>query len=69
MTPEQIMFGFNFILKAKLEKSPDFWNIIVPMVKKQLATLDRQTTKALYSAIEGAGYGYLQDNEFWELVE
>jgi len=69
MTPEQIMFGFNFIAKNGLEKSPDFWNIIVPMVKKQLATLDRQTTLAMFNAIEGASSMFLQDNEFWEIME
>jgi len=41
MTPEQIMFGFNFIAKHNTERTPEFWNVIVPMVKKQLATLDR----------------------------
>lgn len=69
MTDKQIMYGFHFIAMQKLEKSPDFWNIIVPLVKKQLKTLDRQTTPALLKAIEGAAGMYLQDNEFWELVE
>ena len=39
------------------------------MVKKQLATLDRETTKALVAGIEGAAMGYIQDNELWEIVE
>ena len=41
MTPEQIMFGFRMICMQGLDKTPDFWNIIVPMVKKQASTLDR----------------------------
>ena len=41
MTPEQIMYGFNFIAQHDLERSPDFWDLIVPMVKKQIKTLDR----------------------------
>jgi hypothetical protein len=53
----------------KLQKSPEFWEEIVPMVKKQVATLDRQTWKSLYIAVEGASGMYLQDNEFWEAVE
>ena len=69
MTPEQIMFGFRFICDNKLEKSPEFWNVIVPMVKKQLATLDRQTVASIHCCIQGASLGYLQDNELWELVE
>lgn len=69
MTPEQIMYGFRYIMCNRLEKNDQFWNLIVPMVKKQMATLDRQTIKSLLSAIEGASAGYLQDNEFWEIVE
>ena len=69
MTPEQIVYGFRYILCNKLEKNEDFWNVILPMVKKQMATLDRQTCRSLLSAIEGAAAGYLQDNEFWEIVE
>ena len=69
MTPEQISYGFRVIALGQLEKTPDFWKIIIPQVKKQLSTLDRQTIKALYLAIEAAAGMYLQDNEFWEIVE
>ena len=69
MTDRQIMYGFHFIGMNKLEKTPEFWNEIVPMVKNQIKTLDRETWKALYMAVEGAAGMYLQDNEFWEAVE
>ena len=59
MTPEQIVFGFNFICTQGLDRTPDFWNIIVPMVKKQLTTLDRNTIRSLKMAIDGAAIGYL----------
>ena len=59
MTPEQIAHGFWFIAVNKLEKTPDFWNYIIPLVKKQMLTLDRQTTSALFRAIEGAAGMYL----------
>jgi hypothetical protein len=59
MTDKQIMFGFHFIAMNKLEKTPDFWDTILPLVKKQLKTLDRQTCPALYTAIEGAAGMYL----------
>ena len=36
MTPEQIAFGFRQIAANKLEKSPDFWNVLLPIVKKQM---------------------------------
>ena len=69
LLPEQIMFSFQFIMEHKLEKNPDFWNFLVPLVKKQMTTLDRQTVRSLYDAISGASIGFLQDNEFWEIVE
>ena len=43
--------------------------MIVPTVKSQLATLDRDCIKTLYNFIDAASYMQLQDNEFWELVE
>ena len=51
MTPEQIMYGFNFIAQNDLERSPEFWDEIVPAVKTQIKALDRQTTKAMMTAI------------------
>ena len=69
MTPEQIAFGFRSVAMHKLEKSPEFWNIILPIVKKQMTTLDRQTVRSLLMSIEAASAMYLQDNEFWEIVE
>ena len=54
LLPEQIMFSFQFIMEHKLEKNPDFWNFLVPLVKKQMTTLDRQTVRSLYDAISGA---------------
>ena len=69
MTDFQISYGFWFIGMNRLERTPDFWNEIVPLVKTQLATLDRNCTKSLFHFIEGASAMTLQDNEFWELVE
>ena len=69
MTPEQIMFGFNKIACHGLERDQDLWKLIIPLVKKQMTTLDRQTVKSLFLAIDGAQAMRLQDNEFWEIVE
>ena len=63
------MYGFNFIAMNRLEKTPEFWDVILPKVKEQLKGLDRQTCPALFRAIEGGAGMYLQDNEFWELIE
>ena len=69
MTDFQIAYAFWMIGKNQLERNEDFWNIILPTVKRQLATLDRNCIKSLYHFIEGASAMTLQDNEFWELVE
>ena len=34
MTPEQIMYGFHIIADHGLEKTPEFWSLVVPLVKK-----------------------------------
>ena len=69
MTPEQIMFGFRRIALFGLERDEDFWKVIVPKVKLQMTTLDRETIKPLLMGIESAALMTLQDNEFWETVE
>ena len=63
------MYSFQFIMIHKLDKNEDFWNFLVPLVKKQMTTLDRNTIRSLFDAINGASQGFLQDNEFWEIVE
>ena len=69
MTPEQIMYGFEAIAKHRMENTQDFWELIIPTVKKQIETLDRQTCPALLMAIRAASVMYLHDNEFWGLVD
>ena len=51
MTDNQIAYGFWFIAHNKLDKTPEFWQVIVPMVKKQLPTLDRNCVKSLVKFI------------------
>lgn len=69
MTDRQIMYGFNYICMNNLDKNEQFWNDIVPLVKKQLETLDRETCRSFYMAVEGAAGMWLQDDEFWKIVE
>ena len=69
MTDFQIAYAFWMIGKNQLERNDEFWNLILPTVKSQLSTLDRNCVKSLYHFIEGASAMTLQDNEFWELVE
>ena len=54
MTDTQIAYAFRYIAKNQLEKTPDFWSVIVPAVKKQLQTVDRNCTRSLINFIEGA---------------
>lgn len=54
MTDNQIAYGFWYIAKDGLEKSPEFWSVIIPMVKTQIATLDRNCTNSINKFIEAA---------------
>ena len=69
MTDYQISYAFWMIGKNQLDRTPEFWSVVLPLVKTQLAKLDRNCTKSLFHFIEGASAMTLQDNEFWELVE
>ncbi len=69
MTDFQIAYAFWMIGKNQLERSEEFWSLILPTVKTQLSKLDRNCVKSLYHFIEGASAMTLQDNEFWEIVE
>ena len=63
------MYGFKKIAENNLERDEGLWKTIIPMVKKQMSTLDRTTVRALMMAIRGAASMRLQDNELWEIVE
>ncbi len=54
LTDFQIAYAFWMIGKNQLERSPEFWELILPTVKTQLGKLDRNCTKALIHFIEGA---------------
>ena len=47
LTDFQIGYAFEDIAIHKVELTPEFWNIILPRVKEQVATLDRQCTQSL----------------------
>lgn len=56
MTDKQIAYAFQYIAKNKLEKTEEFWSLIIPTVKKQLATLDRNCIASLFTMIDAAAY-------------
>ena len=69
MTDKQIMYAFHWIAQNKLEKTQDFWNYLIPLVKTQMKGLDKHTCPSFYKGVEAAALMQLQDNEFWEIVE
>ena len=69
LTDFQIAYAFEDIAIDNLERTPEFWNVILPRVKQQVPTLDRQCTQALSKIISAAGHMQLQDNELWEALE
>ena len=69
LTDSQIAYAFYDIAVDGHIRTEDFWNVILPRVKEQCATLDRQCTPSLLHIIQGAGEMQLQDNELWETLE
>ena len=69
LTVEMIAYGLNRVAYFNSDKNENFWNVVLPRVKKQLSTMDRYCATTLYSIIESAGHLQIQDNEFWEIVE
>ena len=55
LTDFQIAYAFYDIALDNHERTPEFWNVILPRVKEQVATLDRQCTPSLLHVIQGAG--------------
>jgi hypothetical protein len=51
MTDMQIMYGFHYIATNRLEKTPEFWSVILPLVKEQMQGLDSQTPGALMHGV------------------
>ena len=54
LTDFQIAYAFWDISACNLERLPEYWNIILPRVKEQIPTLDRNCTQALLNIIDGA---------------
>ena len=78
LTVDHIAFSFQrigkyyfliFIGTQNWDRGDEFYETILPRVKSQMKTLDRNCVRSLYKIIEGAAAMRLQDNEFWEIVE
>ena len=51
------------------DRGEEFYQVILPRVKEQMKTLDRDAIRSLSMIIKGAAAMRLQDNEFWEIAE
>ena len=47
LTDVQMAYGFWAVGANQLGKSEEFWSVIYPAVKKQIATLDRNCVRSL----------------------
>lgn len=65
----QIGYAFMDIAMNNYIRNEFFWNTILPKVKQQIPTLDRECTQSLWMCISAAGQMQLQDNELWEALE
>ena len=55
LTDFQVGYSFDDIAVHKIQRTPEFWNVILPRVKETVATLDRDCTQSLGQIISGAG--------------
>ena len=62
ITDYQIAYAFEDIASNGLVITSEFWNVILPRVREQVTTLDRQCTASMMNIIAGAGQLQLQDN-------
>uniref|UniRef100_A0A7S3FUP7 Uncharacterized protein n=1 Tax=Strombidium rassoulzadegani TaxID=1082188 RepID=A0A7S3FUP7_9SPIT len=69
LTDFQIAYAFEDIADNGLLITSEFWTVILPKVREQVLTLDRQCTASLMNIIAGAGQMQLQDNQLWEALE
>ena len=55
LTDFQIGYAFRDIAIDNLERLPPFWEVILPRVKEQVNTLNRECTPAFLHIVQGAG--------------
>tara|TARA_B110000285_G_C14906159_1_gene505652 strand:+ start:339 stop:503 length:165 start_codon:yes stop_codon:yes gene_type:complete len=48
-------FTLEQIAIHKIDRYPPFWDVILPKIKEQIPTLDRQCTQSMVMFINGAG--------------
>jgi hypothetical protein len=67
--PEKfIMNRFHQIALTHKDKTPEFFNDILPEVKKLVINSDRHTPQNLFIAVESGSLLGLEDKEFWDMI-
>jgi hypothetical protein len=67
--PDHFIMGrFRLMAYVHGEKTKDFFEVILPQVKKLVINADRQTATNLYSAVEAGTWMDLGDKEFWDMI-
>jgi hypothetical protein len=68
LTDQQIAFKFNQICMTHRDLTPEFFDVVVPQVKKTLLKTDRGCNETLHKIIIGAANIKLADKEIWDLI-
>lgn len=67
--PEHFIMGlFQYLAARQQDKTPEFYDTILPQVKKLILNADRQTAKNLYIAVVSGSYLKLNDTEYWDMI-
>ena len=67
--PDHFIMGrFRYMAYTHGEKTKDFFEVILPQVKKLIINADRQTATNLYIAVESGTWMDLADKEFWDMI-
>ena len=67
--PEHYIMGrFRYMAYVHGEKTAEFFDVILPQVKKLILNADRQTAKNLFIGVESGTLMNIADKEFWDMI-
>jgi len=68
LTDHQMADRFNMISSTHKDYTKDYYETIVPAIKKMLLKADRGSSHTLYLCTVGGAKAFLGDTEFWEII-
>lgn len=68
LTDEMILYKFHQITSTHKDLTKEFYEIVLPEVKKCIANSDRQCNNILALAVVGGANASIGDREFWGLL-